>query len=163
MKKILFILLGVVFSLGLFAQDKYITLSNASTAKVVDVFGTAADTLTASATKSYVVFVSSPFIYDIYAEVRTTINKSTGTPAYTAYLTQSADGTNYTAIANAANQSKSSGTSYDFIWKTGSNATIAADTTSNIGPYIKISLIATGASQRSLISGKFKVVKKFAQ
>lgn len=159
MKKILFILIISTLFLSLSAQNNRVTLTGASTGVVIDLYGTTSDTLTASATKNYVVFVAAPFLFDIFAEVRSV--KVSGSPAYTATFTESIDGTNYVAVANCANSVQSAGTNYDLKWKTSGVAALAADTTVLTGRYLKIAVTATGATQKSKLSGKIKIVQKY--
>jgi hypothetical protein len=156
MKKIVFLLtlcLGFVF---VQAQDKTINMSPTMTGVNGTFFGAAKDTVTANAVKTYVFLITAPFNLDGYVQLNST--KVSGAPAYTAKIEESLDGVTYFAITNVAAVTKNSGTNYSLFW-----ITAAASSGAQIsGKYVKVTVTATGAAQKSTLLGQYRFVQKFS-
>lgn len=132
--------------------------------------GTAADTLTASATKAYVIPIGSNVPMDFTVTFWT--DHVSGTDTYTATLTYSLDGFTYYSLLSCPSESHAAGT--DNLWSWSNKniyqyAAAADDTTASgtlryynvfvdtpiFAKYLKIALVATSATQKSTIYGYY--------
>ena len=128
----LFVALIVGMFLSTQAQTYYVTKT--ATLKVA---GAASDTLVASATKSYVFKVTNPSL--MTGQIGLTTTATSGTPAYTALLQYSMDGTNWTNL--------------DTITHTGGGGKSAAFSSfSTTFVYYRVTITATSATQKSAIT-----------
>ncbi len=136
-------------------------------------WGTANDTLDASVAKTQVIPISSNDPLDFVVAVFT--DSVSGTPAYTAKIEYSLDGTNYFAILSAPNVVHTGGLSKSLAWNvrntytyTTAGDTIADGTsidhklfieTPVLAKYIKVTLTATATAQQSLCYGYYILTK----
>lgn len=140
--------------------------------KVTSFWGTAADTLTASVAKTQVITIGTDGYKDFSVSVFT--DSVSGTPAFTAKIEYSLDGTNYFAITSAANVTHTGGLDKSLSWGGRSLYTYAAaadDTTASgtlryynlfihtpvLARYLKVTLTATSAAQKSLCYGYYLI------
>ena len=147
MKKLIVLFVFVLFVFSLQAQ------------RVVSFWGTAADTLTASVAKTEIIKIGTDGYKDFAITVFT--DSVSGTPAYTAKIEYSLDGTNYFAIESAANVTHTGGADKSLAWKSQYYKTysVTGDTTTIwvhspvLANYIKVTLTATATAQKSLCYG----------
>lgn len=147
----------IVFSLFLFVVSV-----NAQTVK--SFWGTAADTLTASVTKTQVIPLATNEYKDFAISVFT--DHVSGTDTYTAKLEYSLDGTNYFSILSAPDETHAAGSDNSFDWKSIYYKTfsVTGDTTTVIvhspvlAKYLKVTLTATSAEQKSLCYGYYLLI-----
>jgi hypothetical protein len=129
--------------------------------RVNSFWGTAADTLTASVAKTQVIPIGSNEWKDFSFAIFT--DSVSGTPAYTAKIEYSLDGTNYFAIESAANVTHTGGADKSFAWQSKYYKTysVTGDTTTIwvespvLAKYLKVTLTATAAGQKSLCYGYY--------
>jgi len=152
MKKVILILSLLIYVMSVNAQ------------RVESFWGTAADTLTASVAKTQVISLSTNEFKDFAISVFT--DSVSGTPAYTAKLEYSLDGTNYFSILSAADVTHTGGLDKSFDWKsiyyktfsvTGDTTTIMVHSPV-LAKYLKVTLTATSAAQKSLCYGYYLIV-----
>jgi hypothetical protein len=157
MKKVGILIMIVLFAFSMKAQ------------RVNSFWGTAADTLTASVAKTQVIPIGTNEWKDFSITVFT--DSVSGTPAYTAKLEYSLDGTNYHAITGVSNVTHNGGLDKSFAWqsKTIYTFTTAGDTTLTgtavnhelyidapvMAKYLKVTLTATATAQKSLCYGYY--------
>jgi len=163
MKKLFILLTLVVFAFSANAQ------------KVNSFWGTAADTLTASVAKTFVLPIGTNEFQDFTVAIFT--DHVSGTDTYTAKIEYSLDMVNYHAILSAANETHAAGSDNSFVW-TGRNAysyaAAADDTTAGgtlryyniyvetpvLAKYIKVTLTPDATTQKSLCYGYY-IIKKY--
>lgn len=133
MKKIFVLIMVVMVSLATFAQNTYVTAP-----KSVNGWGTAADTLTASAVKYYTLSVKSPSLLKYSVAIFT--DAVSGTPAFTALLQVSMDNVNWVDLDTIT--LSGGGDKYGDFAPSSNEATKR---------YYRIKITATSATQKSLI------------
>jgi hypothetical protein len=142
MKKLIFITVILLIGMVSMAQTKIGTYGTFA--------GTAADTLTASATKSYTLEFKS-MDKDLGANIQLFTDLVSGTATFGWKLYYSNDGTNWPATAADSVAAAKSHAS-DFT------GMIAVTTV--LGRYAKLSVIATSATQKSTIYGYVRTYAK---
>lgn len=131
MKKIFVLFLFVAFSFAVSAQDAYVTKP-----KNFSGWGTAADTLTASTSFTYTVSVKTAELLNYSVQLGT--DSVSGTPAFTAYLQTSMNGSNWTNLDTITHTGGAD--KYEFF----------APTTTTAGNlYYRVIITATAAAQKS--------------
>lgn len=149
MKKFIVLITLMLFAFAMQAQ------------KVNSFWGTAADTLTASVTKTQVIPIGTNTNHDFTIAVFT--DHVSGTDTYTAKVEFSLDGTNYHAILSAPDQSKAAASDNSIYWSSRFYKTfsVAGDTTTVmvhtpvLAKFIKVTLTATSATQKELCYGYY--------
>lgn len=149
MKKVLIILMFLFVGLYVNAQ------------RVNSFWGTSADTLTASVAKTQVIPIGTNEWKDFSFSIFT--DSVSGTPAYTAKIEYSLDDTRYFAIESAANVTHTGGADKSFAWSSKYYKTysVSGDTTTIwfdnpvLAKYLKVTLTATSATQKSLCYGYY--------
>lgn len=161
MKRLLILLTLVVFTLSVNAQ------------RVYTFWGTAIDTLDASVVKTQVIPIGTNQYQDFVVSVFT--DSVSGTPAFTAKIEYSLDGTNYFAILSAPDITHSGGLDKSLSWSgintftftTAGDTTLTGDLVNHqiivntpvLAKFLKVTLTATGAAQQSLCYGYY-IIKK---
>jgi hypothetical protein len=131
MKKLIFIFMTLVIAFSASAQTKVGSYKALA--------GTAADTLTASATKSYIGEWAS-YDKELHGSVHIWSDLVSGTATYTAKIWESNDGVNWPATATDS-VSKSHASDFNHLF----------DLATVKGRYFKVSWIATAATQKSTL------------
>jgi hypothetical protein len=149
MKKVLIIFTLLLF--GIYANAQ----------RVNSFWGTANDTLDASVVKTQVIPIGTNEWKDFSVTVFT--DSVSGTPAFTAKIEYSLDGTNYFAIESAADVTHTGGADKSLAWLSKGDVTysVSGDTTTIfldspvLAKYLKITLTATATAQQSLCYGYY--------
>lgn len=148
MKKLIILLTLAVFTFSVNAQ------------RVYTFAGTAADTLTASVAKTYDIPVGTKQL-DFSIDVDT--DSVSGTPAYTAKLEYTLNGTDFYPILSAPDDVHTGGADNAAAWQsryyktfsvTGDTTTIFVHTPV-LAKAVRVTLTATAAAQKSTISGRY--------
>lgn len=151
----------IVFSLFLFAVS-------VNAQRVNSFWGTAADTLTASVTKSYAIPIGTNETKDFVCTlVLDTASMSTDTVDVSFKVELSLDGTYYHAINGMPNQTHTGDGVASVIFRNSGYKTVSAtgDTTSFywreplLGGFLKISAIATSETQKTRAYGYYIITK----
>ena len=149
MKRILIVFTFLLFAFFVNAQS------------VKSFWGTSGDTLTASQAVTYELPVGTNEWKDFSFAIFT--DSISGTPAYTAKLEYSLDGTNYFAIESAANVTHTGGADKSFAWlsKYYKTYSVTGDTTTIwvespvLAKKLKVTLTATATAQKSRLYGYY--------
>lgn len=149
MKKLFILFTVVLFAFSVKAQ------------RVNSFWGTEADTLTANVAKTQVIPIGTNEWKDFSFSVFT--DSVSGTPAYTAKIEYSLDGTNYFAIEGVSDVTHTGGLdkSFSLLSRNYKTYSVSGDTTTIwvnspvLAKYIKVTLTATSAEQKSLCYGYY--------
>jgi hypothetical protein len=141
MKKLVILLVFVIGFLSVNAQNAYVRGP-----KHIQGWGNASvDTLTAAVTKNYIVRVKSADLLKLHVGMST--DSVSGTPAYTATLYGSMDGSYYTSIQAVTT---TTGVDTGFVYT-------AVDATYN---YYKLAVVGAAGAQKSTLSCSWAFRKK---